>query len=81
MMIPPPTGCVEEQRLGNGDGARQSRRGGARRTAGAGRRHQVLTFFRGYHPLNLGYHAALVGWTQHADDVALATRREARRLG
>jgi len=40
----------------------------------------VLSFFRVYHLLNLGYHAALMGWTQHADDVALAARREVARF-
>ena len=40
----------------------------------------VLTFFRAYHLVNIGFHAALVGYAAHAADVARAAAREAGAL-
>lgn len=40
----------------------------------------VLTFFRAYHLVNMGFHAVLVGYTAHAEDVARAAREDAVAL-
>lgn len=40
----------------------------------------LLSFFRAYRLLNLGYHAAATGLAAHAADVAVAVRREVKRL-
>lgn len=40
----------------------------------------VLTFFRAYHLINMGFHAALVGYAAHAEEVAHAAREDAIAL-
>lgn len=41
---------------------------------------RILAFFRAYHLLNLGFHAALVGHEEHARDVARAALQEVHAL-
>lgn len=40
----------------------------------------VLSFFRAYHLINMGFYSALVGHAEHAADVAAAARREVGML-